>query len=359
MGFDLVGVSREMAPGQAQAYRTWVEAGYGGKMAYLARPDALARRADMQLTLPEATSLISVGVSYFVKDLPAEIRHDPARGLIARYAWGQDYHDVLAPRLQVLGTFLAEECGTPVLSRPYVDTGPLLERNLAHQAGLGFIGRNTMLINPDWGSYLFLGELITTAELESDKPDSRGTCGHCTRCLAACPTEAFVAPYVLDARRCISYLTIELKGPIPRELRSLMGNWIFGCDVCQEVCPWTRKFSRVTRAPAFQPDLEAVAPLLLPLIGLTPEGFRARFKNSPVARAKRRGLLRNVAVALGNWGDGAAVPALNAALQDPEPLVRGHVAWALGRMGEYRRLQAAREWEQDGYVLEEIGAALG
>lgn len=358
LGFDLVGVSREIAPGQAQAYRAWVEAGYQGQMAYLSRPDAQARRADMRLTLPQAASVVSVGVSYFVKDLPPEIRYDPARGLIARYAWGRDYHEVLTPRLQALGEFLAQESGTPVMSRAYVDTGPLLERDLAQQAGLGFTGRNTMLINPDWGSYLFLGELITTAELESDLPDSRGTCGRCTRCLGACPTEAFVAPYVLDARRCISYLTIELKGPIPRELRPLMGNWIFGCDVCQEVCPWTRKFSRATREPAFRPELEMVAPPLIPLMELTPEGFRKRFEHSPVWRAKRRGLLRNVAVALGNWGNGAALPALRAALGDTEPLVRGHAAWALGRLGEYGWLQAAREREKDSYVLEEMAAAL-
>lgn len=361
LGFDLVGFAPAQPSDYEAFYRRWVDRGYAGEMGYLARPDARAKRADPRRILPQARSVIVVGLNHCVRDFPDEVRRDPSHGLIARYAWGADYHDVMVPRLRELATYIKGQTERRVAHKVYVDTGPVLEREVAVRAGLGFFGRNTMMISTTMGSYLFLGEILVDTELEYDKPDTRGTCGRCTRCLGACPTGAFVEPYVLDARRCISYLTIELKGPLPRDLRPLMGNWIFGCDVCQEVCPWVRRFSRPTREPAFRPPSDEVAPELLSLMGMTDEVFRVRFRGSPVKRAKRRGFLRNVAVALGNWGDPVAVPALAGALGDHEPLIRGHAAWALGQIGG-REAKAALEsaWgaEGDTWVREEISAAL-
>jgi epoxyqueuosine reductase len=268
-----------------------------------------------------------------------------------------------------------------------VDTGPLLEREVAARAGLGWVGKNTNLLNKEWGSWFFLGEVLTSLELDYDQP-ATAHCGTCTRCLTACPTGAFIAPYVLDARRCISYLTIELKGPIPRDLRPLIGNLIFGCDICQDVCPWNIKHARPTGVPkvpkvpkvpeardhgsritdhgsppepAFQPRPGLDAPELIPLLKLTPEEFNEKFRSSPIRRAGRRGLRRNVAVALGNSGDPAAIPTLCEALHDPDPLIRGHAAWALGRLGgkEARlALEEALEVEEDEWVREEIEEAL-
>jgi epoxyqueuosine reductase len=360
LGFDLIGVAPAARAPHADAYAAWVDAGYAATMGYMARD--VARRQDPRQVLPGARSVVVVGLSYFVADPPADLWNDPSRGRIARYAWGLDYHEVMTPRLRQLADFVAGEAGRETRQRVYVDTGPVLERDMAARAGLGFTGKNTCLISPALGSYLFLGEILTDLDLSPDPSPERGvertspfplrearpgsaararwgrgvrlgTCGACTRCLVACPTHAFPAPYVLDSNRCISYLTIELKGSIPPDLRSLMGNWIFGCDICQAVCPWPRRFARPARDPFLRFEPERVAPKLLDLISLTGDGFRARFAGSPVLRAKRRGLLRNVAVALGNWGDAQAMPALRRALDDPEPLVREHAAWALDQMG--------------------------
>jgi epoxyqueuosine reductase len=259
----------------------------------------------------------------------------------------------------------------------------VLERSWAQKAGLGFIGKNTCLLAPRLGSWLFLAVLMVPEEVSGARCQVSGgkslvaelaarcplpalrsacTCGACTRCLEICPTGAFAGPHVLDARRCISYLTIELRGPIPHELRPQMGNWVFGCDLCQLVCPYNRRFARPARLAALQARPEMVAPELLDLLALDEAGFRQRFRGSPVLRAKRRGLLRNVCVALGNWGDPAAVPGLVEALHDGESLVRGHAAWALGQIATPAARQALRvavEAELDGYVLEEIGQALG
>jgi epoxyqueuosine reductase len=367
LGFDLAEIAPAGPMTTVDRYQAWLEAGYHGEMAYLARPEAVAKRGDLARILPGVRSVVTVGVNYHTGPLPAELRDDPSRGIVASYAWGQDYHDVLTPRLHQLGAFVEAETGQPVAHRAYADTGPLLEREIAACAGLGFVGKNANLIHSRLGSWLFLGELLLTAEiLPRDsvggmiQTSQKNRCGRCTRCLDACPMNAFVAPYVLDARRCISYLTIELKGPIPRELRALMGNRIFGCDICQEVCPWNQRFARPTAEPAFQPRTDAMAPGLLSLIALDDEGFRRCFLGSSVKRAKRRGLLRNVAVALGNWGDPAAVPALTCALSDAEPLIRGHVAWALGRIaiGEARRaLEQALATETDEWVREELRLA--
>lgn len=356
LGFDLIGIAPATRAPHADAYASWVDAGYAATMGYMTRD--IARRQDPRQVLPGARSVVVVGLSYFVTNPPDDLWNDPSRGRIARYAWGFDYHEVMLPRLRQLADFFVHHTRREVQHRAYVDTGPLLERDFAARAGLGFIGKNTCLINPAMGSYLFLAEILVSLDLDFDEPATEsvarvgtraagrpggspaastsgtgrvGTCGACTRCLETCPTSAFPAPYVLDSNRCISYLTIELKGSIPLELRPLMGNWIFGCDDCQSVCPWPRRFAQPTQESFVHYDPEHVAPHLSDLILLGDDEFRARFKRTPLWRAKRRGLLRNVAVALGNWGDPQAMPALRQALDDPEPLVREHAAWALSR----------------------------
>ncbi len=359
LGFDLVGIAPAAPPPHAAQLESWLEAGYAGEMAYLARN--AVRRADPREAVPGARSIIVCGIHYRAAEPDPALWNDPGRGRISRYAWGDDYHDVLLPKLRALQEWLESRVGRARLGRSYVDTGPVLERPVGVMAGLGFQGKNTLLIHPRQGSWFFIGEILVDAELAYDAPQSIGGCGGCTRCLNACPTQAFVGPYVLDARRCISYLTIELKGPIPRELRPLLGNHIYGCDVCQEVCPWNRRWGRFTTHESFQPRPGIVAPELIELMRLTDDEFRARFKGSPIKRAKRRGLLRNVAVALGNWGDPAAIPALVAALNDHEPLIRGHAAWALGRIGgddSRHALESRRAVEDDAWVLEEIDLAL-
>lgn len=347
LGFDLIGVAPAGRARHAGAFRRWLAQGYAAEMAsWLGREPQ--RREDPGQVLPGARSVVAAGLSYFVLDPPAELWQDPGRGRIARYAWGVDYHEVMLPRLRELAGFIEQEAGPGVNQRAYVDTGPVLERDVAARAGLGFIGKNSLLINPGYGSYLFLGEILVDVELDYDEaaldggatcrsgPPGRskviGTCGNCTRCLEICPTHAFPAPYVVNSNRCISYLTIELKGAIPVELRPLLGNWIFGCDDCQSICPWVRRYSRPGRAGFLQYNPELVAPRLVDLMALDQPAFRARFQKSPVSRARRRGLLRNVAVALGNWGSPEALPVLEQALLDPEPLIREHVAWAIARI---------------------------
>jgi len=337
LGFDLLGVASAQPVPYLSAYRDWLAQGYHGEMGYMARPERVERRADPARILPGVRSIVCVGLNYYPGVLPASLRDDPARGLISNYAWGLDYHDVMTPRLEELATFIGTQAGREVVTRAYVDSGPVLERAYAAAAGLGFIGKNTCLIHPRLGSWLFLGEILLNLALGPTPQTARVGCGTCQRCLDACPTGALVAPYVLDARRCISYLTIELRGAIPCELRSLVGHWIYGCDVCQAVCPWQR-FARPTAEQAFQArQADRAAPLLSDLIEMDEGAFRRRYAGTPILRIGRGRLLRNVAVALGNWGDpllpapvpGAPYPALLKALADPEPLVREHAAWAL------------------------------
>jgi epoxyqueuosine reductase len=275
-----------------------------------------------------------VGMSYAPAAETAPI-HGP--GKVARYARGADYHDVLRGKLKKLLAWI--QCEVPGTSgRGVVDTAPLLERDFARRAGLGWFGKNTMLIDKKLGSYFLLGALLLDLELEPDAPFAASHCGTCTACLDACPTEAFVAPGVLDSRRCISYLTIELRGPIPSELREPMGDWVFGCDICQEVCPWNRK-APAGREPALQPrpDLEALD--IVEILNLSEEDFRRRFKGTALYRSKRRGLLRNAAIALGNLGDAAALPALEKARTDREPLIREAAEWAIERIRTLCRQQ--------------------
>ena len=360
LGFDLMGITSAQPSRRMPAYRDWLNRGYAGEMAYLERPDRVERRADPAKVLPGAQTIICVGMNYHSRPLARHISDDPARGLISSYAWGEDYHTVMAPRLEGLAAFVDTLTGPGAQHRVYVDTGPVLERATAADAGLGFIGKNTCLIHPRRGSHLFLGVILTTAALPLSGETMRVSCGTCTRCLEACPTQAFVAPYVLNARRCISYLTIELKGPIPRDLRPMIGNHIFGCDVCQSVCPWQR-FARLSRQDSFKVhSVERATPPLMDLISLNEPTFRRQFVDTPLWHGKRRRLLRNVAVALGNWGDRRAIPLLEGALHDDEPLIRGHAAWALGQIGGagvWGILDSALEQERDDTVREEIWLA--
>ncbi len=299
-------------------------------MGYLADERSRLRRADPKLILPECKSILMLAVPY---DSPLPMGEGPGvrargEGRIASYALGEDYHDVLPQRLQAIVAFIEEQLGHPVPNRWYTDTGPILERDLAQRAGLGWIGKNTCLINPRAGSYFLLAEILLGVEIEPDSPFVTDHCGTCTRCLDACPTHCILPDRTLDARRCISYLTIELKDGIPTELRPLMQDWIFGCDVCQMVCPWNR-FAK-EGDPAFANSIPL--PTLTENLALTPQAFNQRFKKSPVKRAKRRGFLRNVSVALGNTADEEALPALRKSLEDQEPMVREHARWAIEKI---------------------------
>ena len=440
LGFNRVGVIPAVPARRLDAYLAWIAAGRHGEMGYLARPDRVARRRDLEVILPGARSLVVVGLDYATAPPPADIVADPGRGRFSNYAWGADYHDVMTPRLEALAGWLERRVasgewrvagettgrgedeqpprppgegrgegaepprppgegwgeGQSIHSRVYVDTGALLERDHGETAGLGFTGKNTLLIDPRRGSWFFLGVLLTTLPLDYDlalsptlSQGARGpiplpvggarggparteaaalsptlaqgargaSCGSCHRCLDACPTAAFPAPYVLDARRCISYLTIELKGWIPAELRPLMGNWVYGCDICQAVCPFNR-FATPTSEAAFRhASWDAVAPPLLDLLALDEAAFAGRFANSPVRRIGRARLVRNACVAAGNWGSAAAVPALVTLLADSAPLVRGHAAWALRRIGSpaaHAALAAALDSEDDPAVVREL-----
>ncbi|MCK6576571.1 MAG: tRNA epoxyqueuosine(34) reductase QueG [Anaerolineae bacterium] len=359
LGFNLVGIARAEPSPTLDAYERWIAAGMHGSMGYLARPDRLARRRDLGVILPDARSLVIVGLDYSAA-IPQAHLNDPLRGRIASYAWGLDYHDVMGERLELLTAWLSESAGGA--ARLYVDTGAILERSHAQQAGLGFIGKNTMLIHPRRGSFFFLGEILTTLAFDAyDSPGRATLCGTCTRCLSACPTDAFRQPHVLDARRCISALTIEHKGWIAPDLRPLMGNWVYGCDVCQIVCPWNRFAS--AGDPAFAPpdQLERAAPFLRDLLALDDDQFVLRFAASPILRIRRDRLVRNACIAAGNAADPALLTSLLPRLEDHSPLVRGHAAWALGRFADERAVTALRDrlaGESDVQVLAEIADAL-
>jgi len=369
LGFTLVGVTTPDPPAGGQVFLDWLAQGRHGEMAYLEAESSRRRRLDPRLILPECKSILVLGLPY----LPAGLVDTPlpaGKGRLASYAWGQDYHDLIPSHLQSLVHFLEDQVGATLPNRYYTDTGPLLERELAQRAGLGWIGKNTCLIHPQQGSYFFLAEILLGIDLEIDPPFTSDRCGSCTRCLEACPTGCILPDRTLDARRCISYLTIELKGDIPLKLRSQQGDWLFGCDVCQQVCPWNMRFSSSEAVPQdFYPASEDPHLDLAGLFALTPQDFNRRFKGTALRRAKRRGLLRDASVALGNKASGlgnfAHPEAVNllgrALLQDPEPLVRGHAAWALGCIaGDLARsllLQALAQ-EQDENTRLEIRQAL-
>ena len=360
LGFNLVGVARAQPSPTLNAYFRWIEQGMQGEMGYMARPDRQARRRDLSVILPGARSLVIVGLDYRTFAIPDAVLQDPARGRIASYAWNLDYHDLIAPLLESLTAWLQAESQQTIQHRVYVDTGAILERSHAQQAGMGFIGKNTMLIHPRRGSYFFLAEILTDLEFDAyDEPHRPTMCGSCTRCLNACPTDAFPQPHVLDARRCISYLTIEHKGWIDHDLRPLMGNWVFGCDVCQEVCPFQR-FAQETSEPDFRsPDIDRAAPLLTDLLAKDETTFAARFRGSPVFRIKRERLVRNACIAAANGRVEAAVPHLSQLLHDASSLVRGHAAWALWQIAGLdakAELLALNAREPDDGVKAELAA---
>jgi epoxyqueuosine reductase len=349
LGFDLCGVCPAVASPGVDRLHEWLAAGYAGQMHYL--PERAEAAGNPQHVLDGARSVVMLAMNYRTAEPAAP---QPGQGRVSRYAWGADYHDVIRARLAELADWLRTQLpGASV--RGVVDTAPLLEREFAQLAGLGWIGKNTLLLNKSLGSWFFLAALLTSAELEYDVPHETDHCGTCRACLDACPTGAFVDAYVLDARRCISYLTIELREAIPTELRSGVGQWLFGCDVCQDVCPWNHR-APVSREPAFEPTTGMNAIELTALFDLDDAAFRQRFRYTPLWRAKRRGLLRNAALVLGNQPDASALPALVRGLNDAEPLVRAACAWALGHYGreEAAELSKRLSIEQDEAVKLEI-----
>ena len=420
LGFSGCSITAVGEAPHAAFFERWIAQGRAGEMHYLERN--VAKRRDPALLAEEGSapfrSLIALAADYHQFDLPPAVRDDPSRGLIASYAWGDDYHEIIRPLLYELDAFVRSLSGRRSLGKCLVDTGPVLERDWAQAAGLGFTGKNCCTIAPGEGSWLFLAVLLVPELLAPDlslaaaahasmrtaqindaqrrsgtlpdvlagtqgghvgqgaRPTIAATCGKCTRCLAACPTGAFAGAYDLDPQRCISYWTIEAAGPIPRDLRPLFGNRIFGCDICQEVCPYNRRLGE--RAPllaGLQAQGSRIAPPLLQ--GFAPDhpywlddrAFSEHFVRSPIKRARRRGMLRNVCVALGNWAAADALPALHLALQDSDPLPRMHAAWALGQIAmrhphsaaaacAVSLLQEAATGEVDERVSEEIGAAL-
>jgi epoxyqueuosine reductase len=326
LGFELAGIAAATDADTFPEFKEWLKAEHAGDMDYLRR-HAEARRHPSSI-VPDVRSVVMVGMNYHE---PASRRSpQSSAGRVASYALGEDYHDVLRRKLNQLLAWVQRE--SPGCSgRGVVDTAPLLERDFARRAGLGWFGKNTMLLNKRLGSYFFLGALLLDLELASDTPHLASHCGTCTACLDSCPTEAFVAPGVLDSRRCLSYLTIELKGAVPEALRPAMNDWLFGCDVCQEVCPWNRK-APAGNEPAFGPRADLMAVDLVELLGYTEAEVRRRFRGTSLTRARRRGLLRNAALILGNCGDRAALPALRRAAADDDPIIRDAARWAIERI---------------------------
>ena len=326
LGFDLVGIAALGPMETAAKFDEWIANGFAGEMEYL--PRGAEKRRDSRLPFSGAVSAIVVGLNYGGRE---------KSGPVARYARGDDYHDLMTDRLRALHHWLESEIGRPISGKAYVDTGPILERDLARRAGLGWFGKNTNLVNPQLGSFFFVGTLVVDLALEADHPFEADRCGTCTRCLDACPTNAFVDERMLDATKCISYLTIEAKGAMPLELREKIGGRVYGCDICQDVCPWNVRFSRELREESFKArsvvdgDTRQIARELLTIDA---DSFRAAFKDSPMKRAKLRGLKRNAAVALGNTGDADDIQLLENAARDPDPLVAEHAQWAIARLGD-------------------------
>lgn len=327
LGFELVGIAPATVADGFDRLQDWLERGFAGEMGYMDRHREALRHP--KAVLPEVRSVVMVGMNYG----PGQCTTGRL-GKVARYARGADYHDVLRHKLNTLLAWVQGEV-PGCRGRGVVDTAPLLERDFARRAGLGWFGKNTMLLNKRMGSYFFLGALLLDLDLRADAAHDTSHCGTCTACLDACPTDAFAGPGLLDARRCISYLTIELRGPIPEELRRPLGDWLFGCDICQEVCPWNRK---APPALAFQsrPELEGLDPI--ELLGMNDAQFRERFRGTALTRPRRRGLLRNAAIVLGNAGAPSALPALRRAQDDAEPLVREAAAWAIAQIEARQKL---------------------
>jgi epoxyqueuosine reductase len=326
LGFDACRFTTVATPDHSLEFQQWIAGKRHGEMGWIERN--AHKRINPQEVLPGAKSVIVLATSYHTdSSTPHTASSTQLSGIVARYARFKDYHDVLAESLKQLASFVTQGGGEYARALWYVDTGPLLERDLAQRAGLGFVGKHTNLISRSLGNWFFISEIIATLELEPDAPE-KNHCGSCTRCVTACPTNAITAPFQLDARRCISYLTIELKGSIPVELRPLIGNRIYGCDDCLAVCPWN-KFASEGKVMREHSRSDLHTPDLVELLALDEAGFKQRFAGTPILRTKRRGLLRNVCVALGNTANKSALPALEKAAQDPEPLIAEHAHWAV------------------------------
>jgi len=332
IGFDLVGVCPAVEATGFGRLQTWLQSGFAGEMHYIPQYEAAYRHPES--VLPGVRSIVMLGLNYRTEEpaLP-----EPGQGRVSRYAWGDDYHPLIRERLATLKQFVLSQRPDAQV-RGVVDTAPLLEREFAQLAGLGWVGKNTLLLNRQAGSWFFLAALLTDLDLEYDSPHALDYCGTCTACLTACPTQAFVAPYVLDARKCISYLTIELREEIPAELRTGVGDWLFGCDVCQDICPWNRKAPNSTE-PAFAPHAAMNPVDLASLFCLSEAEFRERFRNTPLWRAKRRGMLRNAAIVLGNQQAVTAQAELQHGADDADPLIRTACQWALAQIS--RNAQAS------------------
>jgi len=364
LGFDLFGVTTPDPPPHIDVFTQWLMMGRQGEMDYLASERAIQRRADPHLILPECRSILVLGDRYSASNIliePSNSGNCSLKGKVAAYAWGDDYHDVLPKRLKALVSFIEEQVGKQVPNRWYSDTGPILERELAQRAGLGWIGKNTCLINPHGGSYYLLCEVLLGLSLDPDQPFHDDRCGSCTRCIEACPTNCILPDRTIDSRSCLSYLTIELKDEIPEALRSKLGEWIFGCDICQQVCPWNLRFAAEEGDPAFAPRSGVPNPDLIDELKLSQEEFSKKFNKNPVKRTKRTGYLRNVATALGSGKAREAIRPLGSVLEDPERLVRSHAAWALGQIDDLEAmgyLETAKKKEEDPMVREELIKAL-
>jgi len=330
LGFFLAGVTTPDPPPHYSTFENWLAQDHHGTMNYLADERSRTRRANPLEILPECKSILVLATPY---NPPLPMGEWPGvreRVRVAAYADGADYHDILPARMKELVQFIEAQVGGPVKNRWYTDTGPILERDLAQRAGIGWIGKNSCLINPKQGSYFFISEILLELALEPDAPFVTDHCGTCTRCIQACPTDCILPNRTIDARRCISYLTIELKDDIPLVLRDKLGDWAFGCDICQQVCPWNRFAAKGD--PAFDANRPPHSPT--EELTLTPQAFNQRFKRTPIQRAKRRGYLRNIAVVLGNLGDMHALPVLQNALNDEEPMIKEHATWAIEQINK-------------------------
>lgn len=360
-GFELVGFTHPSPPPHLRVYLDWVAQGRHAGMAYLASFRAREMRADPARILPQAQSILVVGMRYF-NPASQPTPPTPLHGRVAAYAWGKDYHDIIIERLEKVAHQIEALNGQPLNYRAYTDTGPILERDFAMQAGLGWIGKNTCLISPRHGSYFLLGVLFIDLKIDPDPPFTTDQCGNCQRCIEACPTDCILPDRTIDSARCISYLTIENKDPIPPELRPALENQVFGCDICQQVCPWNIRFGKSDGDAALAPRHEQTFPHLPTDLLLDPQQFIEKYRETPLLRPKRRGFLRNLAVALGNARDPQTVPALLTCLHhEEEPLVRAHVAWALGQVGTplaLKSLEEALPQERDPVVVDEIRSAI-
>ncbi len=328
LGFSLAAVTLPTPPSHWSTFETWLRLGHHGSMDYLTD----RRRADPHLVLPECKSILVLAMQYPIPGSWEQSENPHPTGQVASYAWGCDYHLVIPDRLKMMVDYIETQVGNRVAHRNYTDTGPILERDLAQSAGLGWIGKNTCLINPKMGSYFLLAEILLDIPLEPDAPFTYDRCGNCNRCITACPTGCILPDRTLDARLCLSYLTIENKQEIPSELRPYMENWVFGCDICQKVCPWNR-FANPDHDALFDTHPWLRKPDLVTEMALTPREFNQKYKSSPIMRSKRQGYLRNVAVALGNSGNPAALEALESAVNNNnEPLIREHALWAINKI---------------------------